>query len=93
MKETYRENLASSSVHDPYAGSGDAPGAAWGCGDTGQPLSSHIKVPVRRPCTAKGKATSSSVLRQAEGGYGGVVEPVQVSRFQAREPGMGAQRT
>ena len=28
MKESYRENLVSSSGHKPYAGSGDAPGVA-----------------------------------------------------------------
>jgi hypothetical protein len=43
MKESYRENLASSSGHKPYAGSGDAPGVAWvrGCKDfafCGRPL-------------------------------------------------------
>ena len=93
MKESYKENLASSFGHEPYAGSSNAPGVAWGSGDAGQPLSSEIKVPVCRPCTDKGKATSSSAPRQAEGGHGGVVEPEHVSKFQAREPGMGAQRT
>lgn len=29
MKESYRENLASSSGHKPYAGSGDAPGGSF----------------------------------------------------------------
>lgn len=87
MKESYRENLASSSGHKPYAGSGDAPGVAWVRGDAGQPLSSEIKVPVGRPCTDKGKATSSSPPRQGEDGHGGVVEPEHVSKFQAREPG------
>jgi hypothetical protein len=37
MKESYRENLASSSGHKHYAGSGDAPGVAWASGDAGQP--------------------------------------------------------
>lgn len=87
MKESYKENLASSFGHEPYAGSSNAPGVAWGSGDAGQPLSSEIKVPVCRPCTDKGKATSSSAPRQAEGGHGGVVEPEHVSKFQAREPG------
>ena len=90
MKETYRESLASSFGHDPYAGSSNVAGAAWGSGDTGQPLNSSIKVPVCRPCPDMGKATSSSVLRRAEGGHFGVVEPVHVLKFQAREPGMGA---
>jgi hypothetical protein len=87
MKESYRENLASSSGHKPYAGSGDAPGVAWVRGDAGQPSSSEIKVPVCRSCTDKGKATSSSPPRQGEDGHGGVVEPEHVSKFQAREPG------
>jgi hypothetical protein len=87
MKESYRENLASSSGHKPYAGSGDAPGVAWVSGDAGQPLSSEIKNPVCRPCTVKGKATSSLPPRQGGGGHGGVGDPVHVSKFQAREPG------
>ena len=87
MKESYRENLASDSGHKPYAGSGDAPGVAWVRGDAGQPSSSEIQIPVCRPCTDKGKATSSPPPRQGEGGHGGVVEPGHVSKFQAREPG------
>jgi hypothetical protein len=87
MKESYRENLASSSGHKPYAGSRNAPGVAWVRGDAGQPLSSEIKNSVCRPCPDKGKATSSSPPRQGEGGHGGVVEPEHVSKFQAREPG------
>ena len=87
MKESYEEQLAIDFGHNPYAGSGDAPGVAWGSGDAGQPLSSEIKVPVCRPCPDKGKATPSSPPRQGEGGHGGVTEPVHVSKFQAREPG------
>ena len=87
MKESYRENLASSSGHEPYAGSSNAPGVAWASGDAGQPLSSEIKVSVCRPCTDKGKATPSAPPRQGEDGHGGVAEPVHVSKFQAREPG------
>jgi hypothetical protein len=56
MKESYRESLASSSGHKPYAGSGDAPGAAWVRGDAGQPLSSEIQIPVCRTCNDEGKA-------------------------------------
>jgi hypothetical protein len=84
MKESYRENLASNSGHEPYTGSGNAPGVAWASGDAGQPLSSEIKVPVCRPCNDKGKATSSTPPRQGVDGHGGVLEPVHVSRFQAR---------
>ena len=87
MKESYRENLASSSGHEPYAGSSNASGVAWGSGDAGQPLSSEIHVSVCRPCPDKGKATSPSPPRQGEGGHGGVIEPEHVSKFQAREPG------
>lgn len=87
MKESYEEQLAIDFGHEPYAGSGDAPGVAWGSGDAGQPLSSEIKFPVCRPCPDKGKATSPSPPRQGGGGHGGVTEPVHVSKFQAREPG------
>jgi len=58
MKESYRENLASSSGLEPYAGGGDTVGVAWGRGDAGQPLSSEITHSVCRPCTDKGKAIS-----------------------------------
>ena len=85
MRESYRENLASSSGHEPYAGSSNAPGVAWASGDAGQPLSSEIKVPVCRPCTDKGKATSSSASRQAEDGHGGVVEPEQEETGSGRD--------
>jgi len=87
MKESYRENLASSSGHEPYAGSSNVPGVAWASGDAGQPSSSEIHTSVCRPCPDKGKATSSSAPRQGEGGHGGVLEPGHVSKFQAREPG------
>ena len=87
MKESYRENLASSSGHEPYAGSSNVPGVAWGSGDAGQPLSSEIHVSVCRLCPDKGKATSSPPPRQGEGGHGGVTDPEHVSKFQAREPG------
>lgn len=59
MKESYRENLASSSGLEPYAGGGDIVGVAWGKGDAGQPLSSEITHFVCRPCADRGKATSS----------------------------------
>ena len=87
MKESYEEQLAIDFGHNPYAGSGDAPGVAWGSGDAGQPLSSEIKVPVCRPCPDRGKATSFAPLEQGVDGHGGVTDPVHVSKFQAREPG------
>ena len=34
MKESYKENLASDSGHEPYAGSGDAPGVASSFGNS-----------------------------------------------------------
>jgi hypothetical protein len=92
MKESDREDLASNSGHEPYAGSGDAPGVAWASGDAGQALSSEITNPVCRPCTDKGKATPSSPPRQGADGHGGVEEPEHVSKFQVREPGTPAQR-
>ena len=50
MKESYKEQPAIDFGHKPYAGSGDAPGVAWGRGDAGQPLSSEIKKDdLRRP--------------------------------------------
>ena len=57
MKESDREDLASSSGHKPYAGDGNIAGVASVSGDAGQPLSSEIN-PVCRPCADKGKATS-----------------------------------
>ncbi len=87
MKESYRENLASSSGHGPYAGEGDLPGVASASGDAGQPSSSEIRPPVCRPCTDKGKAAPPAPPRQGTGGHGGVADPVHVSKFQAREPG------
>ena len=48
MKESYREYLASRSGHEPYAGSSNVPGVAWGSGDAGQPLSSEIRIAVFR---------------------------------------------
>ena len=87
MKESYRENLASSSGHEPYAGSSNVPGVAWASGDAGQPLSSEITISVCGPCSIMGNATSSSPPRQGEDGHGGVAEPEHVLKFQAREPG------
>ncbi len=57
MTESYRENLASSSGHKPYAGSSNVPGVAWGSGDAGQPP--ELRNPCSRvpsPCPDKGKA-------------------------------------
>lgn len=42
MKESYRENLASSSGLEPYAGGGNRAGVATARGSVGQPLSSEI---------------------------------------------------
>ena len=87
MKESYRENLASSSGHEPYAGSRNAPGVAWASGDAGQPLSSEIHVPVCRPCTDKGKATLSSAPRQGEGKWGQAARIHIRSKIPTNQPG------
>ena len=58
MKESDREDLASSSGLEPYAGDGNIVGVASVRGDAGQPLSSDITHSVCRPCFDKGKATS-----------------------------------
>ena len=87
MKESHREDEASHSGHEPYAGGGDAAGVAWASGDAGQPLSSEINHPVCRSRTDREKATPSAPSGQGAGGHGGVEEPEHVSKFQAREPG------
>ena len=43
MKESYRENLASCSGLEPYAGDGNIAGVASARGNAGQPLSSGKK--------------------------------------------------
>ena len=43
MKESYREELASRSGLDPYAGDGDVAGVASVRGNAGQTLSSDIR--------------------------------------------------
>jgi hypothetical protein len=60
MKESYRENLASSSGLELYAGDGDIVGVASVRRDAGQPLSSEILTFACRPCTDRGKATSDA---------------------------------
>ena len=62
MKESYREELASRSGLDPYAGGGDVAGVASVRGNAGQPLSSEIITPACRSCPVLEKATSSRAL-------------------------------
>jgi hypothetical protein len=62
MKESYRENLASYSGLEPYAGGGNIAGVASARGNAGQPLSSEIKTSVCRSCSDREKATSSMPL-------------------------------
>ena len=62
MKESYREDLASRSGLEPYAGDGNIAGVASARGNAGQPLSSEIKSSVCRSCPDKEKATSSRPL-------------------------------
>ena len=59
MKESYREELASRSGLDPYAGDGDVAGVASVRGNAGQLLSSDIRISVCRSCADREKATSS----------------------------------
>ena len=59
MKESYREDLASRSGLDPYAGGGDVAGVASVRGNAGQLLSSDIKPFACRSCADREKATSS----------------------------------
>ena len=62
MKESYREELASRSGLDPYAGDGDVAGVASVRGNAGQPSSSEILTPVCRSRSDMEKATSSMPL-------------------------------
>ncbi len=62
MRESYRENLASDSGLEPYAGDGDIAGVASARGNAGQPLSSEIITSVCRSCPDLEKATSSLPL-------------------------------
>ena len=57
MKESYREELASRSGLEPYAGDGDVAGVASVRGNAGQPLSSDIRLFACRSCADREKAT------------------------------------
>ena len=58
MQESYRENLASYSGLEPYAGDGNVAGVASARGNAGQPSSSEITTSVCRFCPDLEKATS-----------------------------------
>jgi hypothetical protein len=62
MKESYREDVASHSGLEPYAGDGNVAGVASARGNAGQPLSSEIITTVCRSCPDLEKATSSTPL-------------------------------
>ena len=62
MKESYREDLASYSGLEPYAGDGNIAGVASARGNAGQPLSFEITTFVCRSCPDVEKATSSAPL-------------------------------
>ena len=62
MKESYRENLASYSGLEPYAGGGNLAGVASARGNAGQPLNSEISLSVCRSCPVLEKAISSPPL-------------------------------
>ena len=57
MKESYREELASRSGLEPYAGDGDVAGVASVRGNAGQPLNSDIRLFACRSCADREKAT------------------------------------
>ena len=59
MKESYREELASRSGLEPYAGDGDIAGVASVRGNPRQPLSSDIRTSECRSCRDREKAISS----------------------------------
>ncbi len=59
MKEAYREELASRSGLEPYAGDGDIAGVASVRGNAGQPLNSDIRIFACRSCADREKATPS----------------------------------
>jgi len=63
MKESYREDLASHSGLEPYAGGGNFAGVASGRGNAGQPLSSEIINIVCRSCAHMEKVTSTGPQR------------------------------
>ena len=62
MKESYREDVASHSGLEPYAGDGNAAGVASARGNAGQPLSSEIITFACRSCPDTEKATPSTPL-------------------------------
>jgi hypothetical protein len=62
MKESYREDLASSSGLEPYAGDGNIAGVASVRGSAGRPLSSEITPSACRSRPDEEKATSSMPL-------------------------------
>ena len=62
MKESYREDIASRSGLEPYAGDGDVAGVASVRGNAGQPLSSEILTFACRSCSDMEKAIFSSPI-------------------------------
>ncbi len=62
MKESYREDIASHSGLEPYAGGGNSAGVASERGNAGQLWSSEIITFVCRSCPDLEKATSSLPL-------------------------------
>ena len=62
MQESYREDLASRSGLQPYAGDGNIPGVASARGNAGRLLSSEIITSVCRSCPDREKATSPGPL-------------------------------
>jgi hypothetical protein len=85
MKESYRENLASCSGLEPYAGEGNLAGVASVRGNAGQPLSSALlavdgarfRVPILS-CQGEGNIVPAAIWR-GRNGRGGVRDPVHAS--------------
>ena len=73
MKESYREDLASSSGLEPYAGGGNIAGVASAGGNAGQPLSSEIRTSVCRISSDEGEGhNDAAAIRRGSVGHGGV---------------------
>ena len=89
MKVSYGEGLANHSGLQRRAGIGnDAGPSVRAEGNAGQPLSSEIITSACRSCPVLEKATWEIALtRRVVARRGGVVDPVHVWKFQAREPG------
>ncbi len=85
MKESYRENLASDSGLEPYAGDGDIAGVASVRGNAGQPLSSEIITFACRSCPVLEKATSLVPLLGEAQAHAAESKPLRMRGLSKRE--------